>query len=63
MATVRKRTWKSGEEVKTAWIADFFDQNGRRHIRTCKTRKEADGFLVQTRHEVARGLYTPENVR
>ena len=61
MATVRRRTWKSGGEMKTAWIADFFDQEGKRHIKTCKTKKEADGFLVQARHEIARGLYTPEN--
>src|SRR6266404_1787654 len=61
MATVRKRTWKSGEETKTAWIADYFDQDGKRHIKTCKTKKEADAFLVQARHEVARGVHTPEN--
>jgi hypothetical protein len=61
VATVRKHTWTSRGEVKTAWIADFFDQEGKRHIKTCKTKKEADGFLVQARHEVARGLYTPEN--
>jgi hypothetical protein len=39
MATVRKRTWKSGAETKTAWIADYFDQEGKRHIKTCKTKK------------------------
>jgi integrase len=61
MATVRKRTWKSGAETKTAWIADYFDQEGKRHIKTCKTKKEADAFLVQARHEVARGVHTPEN--
>jgi integrase len=61
MATVRKRTWKSGGGIKTAWIADYFDQEGKRHIKTCKTKKEADGFLVQARHEVARGVHTPEN--
>jgi integrase len=60
MATVRKRTWKSGGEVKTAWIADYFDQSGQRHIKTCRTKKEADGFLVQARHEIARGVHTPE---
>src|SRR5436309_5507335 len=61
MATVRKRVWKSGEETKTAWIADYFDHEGKRHIKTCKTKKEADAFLVQARHEVARGVHTPEN--
>ena len=38
MATVRKRTWKSGGETKTAWIADYFDQNGKRHIKTFDTK-------------------------
>jgi hypothetical protein len=39
MATVRKRTWKTGGEgeVKTAWVADYFDQDGKRHIKTCRT--------------------------
>jgi len=61
MASVRKRTRESGGETKTAWIADYLDQEGKRHIKTCKTKKEADGFLVQARHEVARGVHTPEN--
>jgi hypothetical protein len=33
MATVRKRTWKSGGETKTAWIVSY-TQNGKRHIET-----------------------------
>ena len=61
MATVRKRTWKSGGETKTAWIADYFDQDGKRHIKTCRTKKEADAFLIQARHEVGRGVHTPES--
>jgi hypothetical protein len=31
MASVRKRTWTSGGKAKTAWIADYFDQSGKRH--------------------------------
>jgi integrase len=61
MATVRKRTWKSGAETKMAWIADYFDQEGRRHIKTCKTKKGATAWLVTTQGEVARGVHTPEN--
>ena len=61
MATVRKRTWQSGGEIRTAWIADYFDQDGKRHIKTCRTRKEADAFLIQARHEVGRGVHTPES--
>lgn len=61
MASIRKRTWKSGGEEKTAWIADYFDQGGRRHIKTFSTKKAADAWLVTTRGEVQRGVHTPEN--
>ena len=62
MATVRKRNWRaaSGEE-KTAWIADYFDGAGKRHIKTFRTRKAADEWLVNARGEVQRGTHTPEN--
>jgi hypothetical protein len=42
MASVRKRTWKSGGKVRIVWIADYFDQGGKRHIKSFKTKKEAD---------------------
>jgi integrase len=61
MASIRKRTWKSGEETKTAWIADYFDQDGKRHIKTHPTKKAAAAWLVTAQGEVARGVHTPEN--
>src|SRR5712691_2930276 len=61
MASIRKRTWKSGGDTKTAWIADYFDQAGKRHIKTCKTKKEADAWLVNARGELQRGVHTPEH--
>jgi integrase len=68
MATVRKRTWKAGEETKTAWIADYFDQkadpghpHGHRHIKTFKTQKVAKAWLNKAQHEVAEGTHTPES--
>ena len=60
MATVRKRTWKTGEEVKTAWVADYFDQDGKRHIRTFRTQREAKAWLAKTQHEVSEGIHTPD---
>jgi integrase len=60
MATIRKRSWKSGSETKAAWVCDYSDQKGERHIKTFKTRKEADGWLVQARHQVASGTHLPE---
>jgi hypothetical protein len=34
MAKVRKRTWTRKAGPQTAWIADYFDQAGKRHIKT-----------------------------
>ena len=61
MASIRKRTWQSGGEDKTAWIADYFDQAGKRHIKTFKQKKGADAWLVAARREVQQGTHTPAN--
>lgn len=58
MATVRKRTWKSAGAINTAWVADYTDQAGKRHIKTFATRKAADTWLVEARHEVSQGVHT-----
>jgi len=59
MASVRKRTWKTGDVTKTAWVADYFDQTGKRRQKTFPTRKEADQWLVEARHEVDAGIHAP----
>jgi integrase len=61
MASIRKRTWKSGGEERTAWIADYFDQAGNRHIKTFKQKKAADAWLIATRGEVQQGTHAPES--
>jgi integrase len=61
MATIRKRvrTTANGEE-KIAWVADYFDQHRKRHLKTFLTKKAATAWLVETQGEVARGVHTPE---
>ncbi len=61
MAKVRKRTWTSRKGEQTAWIADYFDQGGKRHIKTFAREREAKAWLVTAQGEVARGVHTPEN--
>jgi integrase len=61
MATVRKREWTTKAGPKTAWIADYFDQAGKRHVKTFKTKKAADAWLVGTRYDVAEGTHTAES--
>jgi integrase len=61
MAKVRKRTWNNKVGEQTAWIADYFDQEGKRHIKTFDTKKAATAWLITTQGEVVRGVHTPEN--
>jgi integrase len=58
MASIRKRTWKTGDTVKTAWVADYFDQHGKRHLKTFTTKKAADSWLVAARREVQQGIHS-----
>jgi hypothetical protein len=58
MAKVRKRTWTNKKGEQTAWIADYFDQNGKRHIKTFERKREADAWLADTQHEVKEGIHT-----
>ena len=62
MASIRKRTWQSGGQTRTAWCADYFDQQGKRRLKTFRTRREADSFLVTARGQVASGTHTADSV-
>jgi integrase len=59
VASIRKRSWTSGGENRTAWVVDYFDQNRMRHIKTFERKKEAEAFLTDAKHEVAQGTHTP----
>ena len=56
---VRKRTWTtSAGERREAWVVDYVDQAGKRHIRTVAKKREADALLAATKVDVARGIHT-----
>lgn len=59
MASVRKRTWQSGGQQRTAWVVDYFDQHGKRRLKTCGTKKQATDFLTTCSYEVRQGTHTP----
>ena len=45
--SVRKRTWRTRTgEAKEAWIVDYTDQQGARHIHTFARKKDADAYEV-----------------
>ena len=47
--SVRRRTWITRKgEPKEAWLADYVDQHGKRHIKTFKRKKDAATYLVTT---------------
>jgi integrase len=57
--SVRKRTWTTPKgEPREAWIADYVDQHGARHMRTFATKKDAKDWHAGTAIEVKRGVHT-----
>src|SRR2546428_5296716 len=60
--SVRKRSWKNAKgEAQEAWIVDYVDQNGRRHIETFARKKDADARHAVVKVDVAKGIHTPVN--
>ena len=57
--SVRKRKWttRSGE-AKEAWIVDYFDQQGARHIHTFARKKDADEYHDKVKVDVRQGIHT-----
>jgi len=58
--SVRKRKWTTHGENREAWIADYVDQGGERHIKTFATKTEALAFHAQANVEVAKGTHTAD---
>jgi integrase len=57
--SVRKRTWTTTTgEQKEAWIVDYTDQNGQRHIKTFDRKKDADAHHASVKVSVRAGVHT-----
>ena len=59
MASIRKRKFGTDKE---AWIVDYRDQHGKRHLKTFPTKKAAEAWKVNALHEVQTGVHTPASV-
>lgn len=57
--SIRKRKWNRRGIERTAWVVDYFDQAGKRRLKTFKTKKDADRWAVSARHEIQQGIHTP----
>jgi integrase len=57
--SVRKRAWTTLKgEAREAWIADYADGQGDRHIATFGRKKDAEAFLASVRVDVGKGVHT-----
>jgi len=60
--SVRKREWTTrGGEKREAWIVDYTDQQGDRHIETFERKKDADAYQDKVRTDVRAGVHTAQN--
>jgi desulfoferrodoxin (superoxide reductase-like protein) len=60
--SVRKRSWttQSGE-AKEAFVVDYTDQNGERHIQTFDRKKDADEYHAKVKVDIGKGIHTPHS--
>jgi integrase len=57
--SVRKRAWTTAKgERKEAWIVDYVDQDGDRHIQTFNRKKEAEEYHNSVKVDVRKGVHT-----
>ena len=57
--SVRKRKWiTSGGEAREAFIVDYVDQEGNRHIRTFDRKGEATDYAATVKVDIRRGVHT-----
>jgi integrase len=59
MASIRKRRLPSGE---IRWLLDYRDGAGGRRAKQFRTRRDAEAYETQARHEVAAGIHTADSV-
>jgi integrase len=59
---VRRRMWRTkGGERREAWVVDYLDAQGDRHIETYSRKKDADGRYATVQVHVREGIHTPES--
>jgi integrase len=60
--SVRKRTWKSPTgEPKEAWVVDYVDQHGDRHLKTFAKKRDADAHHAIVGTAVRAGVHTADS--
>jgi integrase len=60
--SIRKRAWmnKRTGETQEKWVVDYVDQNGKRRLKTCKSKKDAEAYYVKTVSAINDGSFIPD---
>src|SRR5262245_62320131 len=48
-------------EMKSAWVVDYFDQHGDRHLKTFAKKRDADSYHAQVAVDVRAGTHTADS--
>jgi integrase len=59
--SIRKRTWKSAGESRTAWVCNYTDRAGKRRLKTFGLKKDADAWWARVNNELAEGTHVPDS--
>ena len=60
--SVRKRTWRSPNgEMREAWVVDYVDQHGDRHLKTFAKKRDADAHHAIVGVAVRAGTHTADS--
>ena len=60
--SVRKRVWVTRRgETKEAWVVDYADQHGRRHLKTFPRKKPAETFATTAKIQIRHGVHTADS--
>jgi integrase len=60
--SVRRRSWINRDgSPSEAWVVDYVDQRGRRHLKTFDRRKDADAYHAVVRVDVRQGTHLPDS--
>ena len=60
--SVRKRAWKTDRgEDREAWVVDYSDQLGHRHLKTFARKRDANSYHAQVTVDVGAGIHTPDS--
>src|SRR6476659_5063975 len=60
--SVRKRIWKSPNgESREAWVVDYVDQQGDRHLKTFAKKRDADAHHAIVGVTVRTGVHTADS--